>query len=173
MKILQRFSTLLLLMAGIPSLAADCIPFTEAPKKVDENACVTGKVVKVSSSGKSGTQFINFCEDYRKCPFTVVVFSRDLPEVGDVRALEGQTIEIHGRIKEYRGQAEIILSDVKQLSGPVTKLPALPRNYDVENQGKYSPGQYSTPRKPNPKRQKKDKSDSTVDPPADAPPPSA
>jgi hypothetical protein len=171
MKIPRRITSLLLLLGGTSAMAADCIPFTEAHKKIDENACVTGKVVKVSSSGKSGTQFINFCEDYRKCPFTVVVFSRDLPEVGDVRALEGKTIEIHGRIKEYHGQAEIILNDVKQLSGAVTKLPPLPKNYDVENQGKYSAGQYGTPKKPQPKRQKKDKADSTVDPPADAPPP--
>ena len=172
MRIPRTVTSLFLLLAGIP-LAAGCIPFTEAPKKIDENACVTGKVVKVSSSGKSGTQFINFCEDYRKCPFTVVVFSRDLPEVGDVRALEGKIIEIHGRIKEYRGQAEIILNDVKQLSGPVTKLPPLPKNYDVENQGKYSPGQYGTPKKPDAKRPKTDKTPPASDSEPGPPPPTS
>jgi hypothetical protein len=86
----------------------------------------------------------------------VVVFARDLQDVGDVRALEGKTIEIHGRIKEYKGQAEIILNDVRQLSGPVTKLPPLPKNYDVENQGEYSAGQYGIPKKPNPGKKSPD-----------------
>jgi len=147
---------LFLLLAAIPSLAADCIPFTDAPKKIDETVCVTGKVVKVNSSGRSGTMFINFCDDYKKCAFSVVVFARDLEKVGDVRALEGKTIEIHGKIKEYRGQAEMVLEDPAQLSGPVTKLPSLPKNYDVENQGKYSPGQYSTPKKPDPGKKSPD-----------------
>src|SRR5207302_8826762 len=90
MNILLR-TTSLLLSFCIPACAADCIPFTDAPKKIDENVCVTGKVVKVSSSARSGTQFINFCDDYKKCAFSVVVFPRDLEKVGDVRALEGKT----------------------------------------------------------------------------------
>ena len=164
----RRFAaSLFVVLFAIPALAGDCIPFTDAPKKIDENACVTGKVVKVSSSARSGTQFINFCENYRKCPFSVVVFPRDVEKIGDVRVLEGQTIEIHGRIKEYHGQAEMILEDVKQLSGPVTKLPAMPKNYDVENQGKYSAGQFSTPKKPRPgkKSQSKDNLPQPEDPP--------
>ncbi len=156
MKKLMRSTSLLLLSAAIPALAADCIPFTEAPKKIDETVCVTGKVVKVNSSGRSGTMFINFCDDYKKCAFSVVVFPKDVEKVGDVRALEGKTIEIHGKIKEYRGNAEMILEDPAQLSGPVTKLPPLPKNYDVENQGKYSPGQYNTPKKPDPGKKSPD-----------------
>ena len=147
---------LAMLLAAVPVLAADCIPFTDAPKKIDESVCVTGKVVKVNSSGRSGTMFINFCDDYKKCAFSVVVFPKDLEKVGDVRALEGKTIEIHGKIKEYRGQAEMVLDDPAQLSGPVTKLPTLPKNYDVENHGKYSPGQYDTPKKPDPGKKSPD-----------------
>lgn len=166
-RVICRKAAGLLLLVAVPASAADCIPFTDAPKKIDENVCVTGKVVKVSSSARSGTQFINFCEDYKKCPFSVVVFPRDAERLGDVRVLEGQTIEIHGRIKEYHGQAEMILEDAKQLSGAVTKLPALPKNYDVENQGKYSPGQFSTPKKPNPG--KKSQSKDNLPPPEDPP----
>src|SRR4051794_23374183 len=77
---LFKFGTsLLLLMSAMPALGADkCIPFTDAPKKIDENVCVTGKVEKVSSSARSGTAFLNFCENYKKCAFSVVVFPRDL-----------------------------------------------------------------------------------------------
>src|SRR5260221_5021296 len=109
MRIPPHYASLFLLMTTVPIFASDCIPFTDAPKKVDETVCVTGTVLKVSSSARSGTQFLNFCENYKKCPFSVVVFPRDLEKVGDVRMLEGRMIEIHGKIKEYRGQAEMIL----------------------------------------------------------------
>jgi hypothetical protein len=163
--------TSLLLLLSLPAFGANCIPFTDAPKKVDENVCVTGKVVKVNSSARSGTVFLNFCENYRKCAFSVVVFPRDLEKVGDVRALEGKTIEIHGRVKEYKGQAEMVLEDIGQLSGAITKLPPLPKNYDVENQGKYSAGQYGTPKKPDPgpKSKSKDKKDENPEPPPSVP----
>jgi hypothetical protein len=120
----NSFITLLLLS----SLAvADCIAFTDAPKHIGDSTCVTGTVVKVGQS-KAGTQFINFCEDYKHCAFTVVVFARNLRDVGDVRQLVGKTIQIHGRITKYDGQAEIILKDVKQLEGGATMLPPLPKD---------------------------------------------
>jgi DNA/RNA endonuclease YhcR with UshA esterase domain len=162
------------LLALISSASAECIPFAEAQKKVGETVCVTGKVLKVSTSARSGTQFLNFCDDYKTCPFTVVVFARDLRDVGDVRPLEGQTIEIHGKVKLYKGQAEIILSDSRQLRGEAAKLPALPKNYDVENQGKYSAGQFKSPTAPKTshKRTPKDKIDTTTaEEPDPGPPP--
>jgi DNA/RNA endonuclease YhcR with UshA esterase domain len=162
------------LLALISSASAECIPFAEAQKKVGETVCVTGKVLKVSTSARSGTQFLNFCDDYKTCPFTVVVFARDLRDVGDVRPLEGQTIEIHGKVKLYKGQAEIILSDSRQLRGEAAKLPALPKNYDVENQGKYSAGQYKSPTAPRTshKKKPKDKIDTTnAEEPDSGPPP--
>jgi hypothetical protein len=75
------------------------------------------------------------------CPFTVVVFSHDLKDVGDVRRLAGHTIEIHGPVKLYQGRAEIILSRISQVSGGAALLPPLPKDYDVENRGRYSAGQ--------------------------------
>ena len=87
-----------------------------------------------------GVHFLDFCEDQMACPFTVVVFSHDLRDVGDVRRLAGRTIEIHGPVKLYQGRAEIILSRVSQVSGGVALLPPLPKDYDVENRGHYSAG---------------------------------
>jgi DNA/RNA endonuclease YhcR with UshA esterase domain len=163
------------LLALVSSATAGCIPFDQAAKKIGETVCVTGKVLKVSSSQRSGTQFLNFCEDYKTCSFTVVVFARDLKDVGDVRPLEGQTIEIHGKVKDYKGQAEIVLSDSRQLRGSTAKLPSLPKNFDVENQGKYSAGQFKTPTAPKPSHKKTpiDKIDTTTaeKPDPDPPPP--
>lgn len=120
------------------STAAKCIPFAEAEQKIGDQTCVTGKVVKVAQS-TSGTFFLNFCERYHDCPFTVVVFPSHLKDVGDVRELQGKEIEIYGRITRWRGHAEIVLKDSRQLRGEAAKLPPLPKEYDVERKGKFSP----------------------------------
>jgi hypothetical protein len=119
--------------------AADCIPFTEAGKYVGSNKCVRGKVVRVKQ-GNGGAHFVDFCEDFRTCPFTVVVFAGDLKQIGDVRQLAGREIEIQGQIKEYDGRAEIILQRSSQLHGDAARIPAVPKEYDVERQGKFSAG---------------------------------
>jgi len=125
------------------SATAACIPFTEAPEKIGESVCVRGKVLKVAE-GTSGTWFLDFCEDHTQCPFTVVVFARNLRNVGDVRQLAGRDIEVFGKIKLYHGRAEIILRDARQLHGEAAKLPPMPRDYDASRHGRYSAGRYRT-----------------------------
>ena len=95
---------------------SDCLPFAEARKHVGEVKCITGMVVRVKQ-GTRGVHFLDFCDDFRLCPFTVVIFPGDLKSVGDVRQLQGRMIEIHGQVKEYDGRAEIILEEYRQLSG--------------------------------------------------------
>ena len=46
------------------------------------------KVVRVEA-GSEGTHYLDFCDDYRLCSFSVVVLSYDLKNVGDVRRSEG------------------------------------------------------------------------------------
>jgi hypothetical protein len=123
----------------------DCLPFEEARKHVGEIKCVTGKVVRVKQ-GTRGVHFLDFCDDFRLCPFTVVIFPSDLKSVGDVRQLQGRLIEIHGQVKEYDGRAEIVLEEYRQLSGSTARIPPLPKNYDVEKKGRYSAGTFSHPK---------------------------
>lgn len=82
------------------------------------------------------------------CPFTVVVFSHDLKDVGDVRGLAGRTIEIRGTVKVYDGRPEIILSRISQIEGGAAMIPPLPKNYDVENRGNFSAGRLYPSKKP-------------------------
>jgi hypothetical protein len=112
-----KYLFFLLLISGFSahSAASDCISFQQATQHVGENQCVIGKVMRVKAS--RGVHFLDFCEDQMACPFTVVVFSHDLKDVGDIRRLAGRTIEIHGPVKLYQGRAEIILSRVSQVSG--------------------------------------------------------
>jgi hypothetical protein len=123
-----------------------CVPFSDAQKHIGANRCVTGKVLHVKL-GNGGVHFFDFCEDFRVCPFTVVVFPRDLKQVGDVRRLEGRQIEIEGKVKGYDGRAEIILRRPGQLRGEAGHIPPLPKEYDVERQGKYSAGTMRMPKR--------------------------
>jgi len=59
--------------------------------------------------------------------------------------LTGKVVEIRGEVKEYDDRAEIILESRKQLGGEAPSLPAMPKNFDVEQRGNFSPGQFRAP----------------------------
>jgi DNA/RNA endonuclease YhcR with UshA esterase domain len=121
---------------------ARCVSIAQAYEKIGSDTCVSGKVLKVLQI-PAGHFTLNFCEDDNKsCGFSVVVFRDDLRDVGDVRQLEGKDIEIHGRIKEYRGRAEIVLKDVRQLRGESARIPPMPKTYDVSRHGNYNAGSF-------------------------------
>jgi len=125
-------------------MAATCIPFDQAQKHIGETQCVTGKVVRVEA-GSGGVHYLDFCDDYRLCSFSVVVFSHDLKSLGDIRQLAGKMIEIRGEVKEYDDRAEIILESNKQLGGELVRLPPLSKTFDVEQRGHFSAGQFRAP----------------------------
>src|SRR6201997_2925860 len=157
MRLFPRILVLLtLILAGFrPSAASSsCIPFSDAQKHIGANPCITGKVLQVKL-GNGGVHFFDFCEDFRVCPFTVVVFPGDLKQVGDVRQLKGKQIEIEGEVKGYDGRAEIVLRRLGQLRGDAAHIPHVPKEYDVERHGKYSAGTIKYPNPPKRAKQKK------------------
>jgi hypothetical protein len=144
---------LLPLVARADDIAA-CIPFDQAAKHVGQKHCVTGRVLHVKQT--QNATFLDFCTDYRVCPFTVVAFRGDLRRIGDLRHLAGQIVQIEGKIEDYEGRAEIQLENVRQLLGAAGKLPPLPKAYDVTQRGHASAGDYTLPRskrRPSRKRQ--------------------
>jgi hypothetical protein len=144
----QPLLLLVALLCTLPFVqASDCLPIHEARQHIGETKCVTGKVLRVKV-GERGVHFLDFCEDQMACPFTVVVFSHDLKDVGDVRGLAGRTIEINGAVKEYDGRPEIVLSRINQINGGAAMIPPIPKNYDVENRGHYSAGRLYPTKKP-------------------------
>ena len=134
-----------LVLSADHAAAADCIPFPQARQHIGKTKCVSGTVLHVKD-GSNGATFLDFCEDYRTCPFTVVVFSRDHKQVGDVRQLAGRAVEIKGTIQEYDGRAEIILRRPQQLGKDASLLKPLPKDYDVERRGNFSAGKFSHPK---------------------------
>ena len=146
--ILGRFLVFAIIL--LPShllFASDCISIHEAGNHIGEVKCVTGKVLRIKV-GSKGVHFVNFCEDPMACPFTVVVFGHDLKDVGDVRRLVGRTIEIRGALKIYDGRPEIILRRISQITNGAAMIPPLPKDYDVENRGRFSAGRLYPSKKP-------------------------
>lgn len=145
--------------------AAPCLSYTEAGKHIGATLCITGTVLHVKQ-GNGGVHFFDFCENYRVCPFTVVVFPGDLKQVGDVRRLEGRLIEIDGEVKSYDGRAEIILRRPSQLRGDAGRIPPLPKEFDVERHGKYSAGRFKYPKSSKSASRKKQSRPVTLDDPS-------
>jgi hypothetical protein len=93
---------------------APCVDFHDAGSHTGQTGCISGQVLKVFASG-SGNTFLDFCADYRKCPFTSVVFSSDRRKFGDLSALAGKRVEVRGPITTYNGRAEIIIRQPQQI----------------------------------------------------------
>jgi hypothetical protein len=89
--------------------------YTDAASHVGEYAHVTGTLVDAYTSA-SGTVFLDFCESYKSCPFSAVIFADDAAAFGDLSRYAGETVTVTGTISSYQGTAEIKLSDPSQLS---------------------------------------------------------
>ena len=100
--------------AHSPDDSRPCIDFHQAGAHTGEQSCVSGRVLKVFTA-RSGNTFLDFCADFRNCPFTSLIFSSDRPKFGDLASLGGRQIEIRGKIVPYHGQPEIIVSDPGQI----------------------------------------------------------
>ncbi len=100
--------------ASSGSLTGDCADFHDAGAHTGETGCVTGRVLRVYTS-RAGNTFLDFCPEYRSCPFTSVIFASDRARFGNLAALEGRQVEIHGPITTYQGRAEIIIRDPQQI----------------------------------------------------------
>ncbi len=91
------------------------IDFRDAPDNIGENYWVKGEVDHVFLS-ENKNYFINFCEDYRECPFSAVIFKEDASPFKDIEALEGETILLYGEISLYEGRPQLIIEDPAQLN---------------------------------------------------------
>lgn len=72
-------------------------------------------VVRRAFASRSGNTFLDFCDDYRQCPFSSVIFASDKEKFGDLNTLAGKRIEIRGDVVRYQDRAEIIIRDPQQI----------------------------------------------------------
>jgi DNA/RNA endonuclease YhcR with UshA esterase domain len=92
----------------------------DADKHYDEEIIVTGKVVQVTL--RPTIVFINLDKPHPNSPFVAVIHSESTNQFSDLKSLQGKSVEIQGKIKEYNDKPEIILRSASQLK--VLEAPA-------------------------------------------------
>jgi DNA/RNA endonuclease YhcR with UshA esterase domain len=90
------------------------ISFTQSPDYIGKYACVTGIINNVYTSQK-GTIFINFCPDYKTCPFAAVIFSSNASKFPNPDQYTGKFVQITGFITAYQDRPQIVLENPAQI----------------------------------------------------------
>lgn len=91
-----------------------CADIRNAGPLAGKSGCVAGLVQRVYSA-RTGNTFLDFCQDYRTCPFSSVIFASDKSKFGDLGSLQGKRVEIRGDVISYQGRAEIIIREPQQI----------------------------------------------------------
>ncbi len=88
---------------------------SEAGEHVGQNTRIRGTLVNAHKSA-AGTVFLDFCRQYRSCPFSAVIFADDAKQFGDLSKFVGREITLTGKVSSYQSRAEIILRSPDQIS---------------------------------------------------------
>jgi DNA/RNA endonuclease YhcR with UshA esterase domain len=85
----------------------------EAAAHYDQLMTVTGIVVQVSL--RPSIVFINLDQPYPDSPFVAIIHSKDTNQFNDLRGLKGRSVEITGKVQNYRDRPEIVLEKSGQI----------------------------------------------------------
>ncbi len=90
------------------------IPAEEAGKHFGSEVTIEGVIAATHNSGRAC--FLNFDKNYRKSA-TAVIFAGDYPRFpkNPESYYYGRKLRVSGRVKEYKGRAEIIVNDPSQI----------------------------------------------------------
>ena len=80
----------------------------------DREMIVTGTVAQVTM--RPAVTFLNIDKKFPNSPFTVVIMHSHSQFLGDANALKGKSIEIKGKIKNYKDKPEMALDSTNQLT---------------------------------------------------------
>jgi DNA/RNA endonuclease YhcR with UshA esterase domain len=90
------------------------IPAIEAKNHLNETAIVTGTVAEVSKSER--VVRLNLEKPFPDHAMNAIIFSDKTNLFPEVDKFKGKTVEVTGKIVEYRGKPEIILTATNQLN---------------------------------------------------------
>src|SRR5271154_5343332 len=99
--------TIRLSAADTNSAALTKIGALEAENYYDKEMIVTGKVAQVTI--RPSVTFLNLDKKYPNSHFSAVIIHGHSEFFGDANVLKGKSIEIRGRVKNYKGKPEIVL----------------------------------------------------------------
>jgi len=113
MKIVKPVLILVILLCAASSFAQTISP-DSAKYHEGSLATVCGKVYG-THTGKTGVVTLNFGAEYPDNSFTAVVFADDASNFKKPEEYNGKQVCVTGRIKMYKGKAEVILKEASQL----------------------------------------------------------
>jgi hypothetical protein len=87
---------------------------SDATNYYDQTMVVTGRVVQVTI--RPSVTFLNLDKPFPNSPFAIVIIHGKSSYYGDANALKGKSIEISGKIRNYKDKPEIVLSSTNQLT---------------------------------------------------------
>ena len=105
-------------MAWTASAQAEPISPDDAAKHAGEDVTVCGIVAgaKYAAQVRGGLTFIDFGRPYPNAPFTAMIFAENRAKFGTPeKGLQGKQVCVSGKIQLFKGKAEIVLTDPKQL----------------------------------------------------------
>jgi len=85
----------------------------DAKKHVGAEAVVTGVIAEVNKA--AALVRLNFEKPYPENVFTAVIFSRNTNDFPEVDKLKGKTVEVSGKIAEYRNRPQIVVNSTNQI----------------------------------------------------------
>jgi hypothetical protein len=106
------------MMAWTASAQAEPISPDDAAKHAGEDVTVCGIVAgaKYAAQVRGGLTFIDFGRPYPNAPFTAMIFAENRAKFGTPeKGLPGKQVCVSGKIQLFKGKAEIVLTDPKQL----------------------------------------------------------
>ena len=86
----------------------------DATNYYDQTMIVTGKVVQVTI--RPSVTFLNLDKPFPDSPFAIVIIHGKSSYYGDANALKGKSVEIRGKIKNFKDKPEIMLDSTNQLT---------------------------------------------------------
>ena len=89
------------------------IPASQAKEFIGSEKTVTGTVVEVNQAEKLVR--LNFDKPFPAQTFTAIVFAAKTNLFPDLLKLKGKTVEVSGKIVEYRERPQIVLVATNQL----------------------------------------------------------
>jgi len=109
-----RLIFLILLIIGISTISysQDTIQSKEAKDFIGETKILKGPVAGVFVSNK-GTVLINFDEDHPNSTFVAVIYKDAAVTYDNIK--KGSILTITGKIEEYKGKPQIVLTEQSQI----------------------------------------------------------